>query len=209
MTARCTSKPITPEFINRMLAASRSRLFYSAKPNSHHRIVDSRGEIRILLMVPALNLGVGWGDRGVRRQGCCPRRIVTTDRRPRHRAARSSPGLEAIISGQGSAPESSLIQQAMESTLAQTSTPAPTQNNAPPPDVNTSESSTKWRPRGEYKDVTSERLGKQSLAHRNPAEAAAPLVTSPDLHLRYDARYAWPRSIQLLRQRHPLGRVHP
>ena len=134
---------------------------------------------------------------------------VVGDRRPRHRAARSSPGLEAIISGQGSAPESSLIQQAMESTLAQTSTPAPTQNNAPPPDVNTSESSTKWRPRGEYKDVTSERLGKQSLAHRNPAEAAAPLVTSPDLHLRYDARYAWPRSIQLLRQRHPLGRVHP
>jgi hypothetical protein len=52
------------------------------------------------------------------------------------------------------------LQQVMESSLTQTSKPAPTQSSGPTPSGNTGESSTRWRPRGEYKDVTSEMRGK-------------------------------------------------
>jgi hypothetical protein len=65
-----------------------------------------------------------------------------------------------FISGQGSAPSFERMQQAMESTLAHPSKPAPIQSSVPTPGVNTSEPARKWRPRGEYKDVTSEMLGK-------------------------------------------------
>ena len=53
------------------------------------------------------------------------------------------------------------MQQAMESTLAPTSKPAPTQNNAPTPTTNTSESSLRSRLLAlGWKDKTSEMRGK-------------------------------------------------